>query len=103
MGIVLFPLIHPECKDVGTKLRALIRQLPNRAGRPVFVCVRSYQTWLEQVLEDMGAHGGERQAVMVKYLTRPVREEQTVRAAQPASVSVQPSRVSHIEEKKQSL
>ena len=103
MGIVLFPLIHPETTDVAAKLRALIRQLPNRGGRPVYVCVRSYQAWLEHVLEDMGAQGGERQAIMVKHLTRPVKEEQTVRAAQPASVSVQPSRVSNIEEKKQSI
>jgi hypothetical protein len=34
---------------------------------------------------------------MVKHLVRMIKEEQTVRAAQPASVSVQPSRVSHIQ------
>jgi hypothetical protein len=38
---------------------------------------------------------------MVKHMTRLVKEEQAVRARQPAGVSVQPSRVSRFEEKKQ--
>jgi hypothetical protein len=42
VGVVLFPLIHPEVTDVGAKLASLIRNLPNRGSRPVFVCVRSY-------------------------------------------------------------
>jgi hypothetical protein len=94
VGVVLFPLIHPEAVDVPAKLLSLIDSLPNRGGRPVYVCVRSYQAWLEQVLEDLGAGAGERQAIMVKHLTRLVKEEQPVRAAQPARVGVQPSRVS---------
>ena len=39
VGIVLFPLIHPEVTDVGAKLASLIQNLPNRGGRPVYrVC-----------------------------------------------------------------
>jgi len=100
LGIVLLPLIHPEVSDVSAKLQALIKHLPNRGGRPIYLCVRSYQAWLEPVLEDLGAKSAARQAVMVKHLTRLVKDEQTVRAAQPASVSVQPSRVSRIGGKK---
>ncbi len=100
LGIVLFPLIHPEATDVGTKLLSLIRHLPNRGGRPVYVCVRSYQAWLEHVLDDLGAKAAARQAVMVKHLTRLVKEEQAVKAAQPSAVSVQPSRVSRLENRK---
>jgi hypothetical protein len=37
---------------------------------------------------------------MVKHLTRMVKDELSVRAAQPAGVSVQPSRVSRIDGKK---
>jgi hypothetical protein len=96
-GIVLTPLIHPEATDVALKLNSLITQLPERRGRPVYLCVRSYQAWLEPALEDLGAKAAPRQAVMVKHLVRMIKEEQTVRAAQPASVSVQPSRVSHIQ------
>ncbi len=100
VGIVLFPLIHPEATDVSSKLASLISNLPNRGGRPVYVCVRSYQAWLEPVLEDLGARAGERQAIMVKHLTRLVKDEQSVLAKQPASVSVQPSNMSRAEQKK---
>jgi len=99
-GIVLAPLIHPEAAEVGAKLSALIGGLPNRAGRPVYICVRSYQAWLEPVLEDLGASAGPRQAVMVKHLARLIKDEQAVQAVQPARVSVQPSRVTRIEGKK---
>ena len=100
-GIVVFPLIHPDATDVATKLTALISRLPNRGGRPIYVCVQTYQAWLEHVLEDLGAKAGPQQAIMVKHLVRPVKEEQTVRARQPASATMQPSRVSKIEENKQ--
>ena len=102
-GIVVFPLIHPDAKDVADKLSSLVDHLPNRGGRPVYVCVRTYQAWLEHVLEDLGARPGPQQAIMVKHMTRLAKDEQTARARQPASVSVQPSRVSRVEEKKQSL
>ncbi len=92
-GIVLFPLIHPEATDVGAKLASLITNLPDRRNRPVYICVRSYQAWLEPVLADLGAQGADRQAVMVKHLAHLVRDAQTVSAV-PQGVSIQPSRVS---------
>jgi hypothetical protein len=98
-GIVLTPLIHPEATDVSAKLAALINNLPDRRNRPVYVCVRSYQAWLEPVLADLGAKAAARQAVMVKHLARLVKEGQTVPAV-PSGVTVQPSRVSRIEGKK---
>ena len=98
-GIVLAPLIHPEATDVGAKLATLIANLPDRRNRPVYVCVRSYQAWLEPVLADLGAQGADRQAVMVKHLARLVKDAQTVTAV-PSGVSIQPSRVSRAEGKK---
>ncbi len=98
-GIVLTPFIHPEAVDVGAKLAEVVTGMPARRSRPVYLCVRSYQAWLEPVLEDLGATASERQAVMVKHLARLVKGEQTVPAV-PAGVSVQPSRVSRIEGKK---
>lgn len=99
-GIVLTPLIHPDAVDVGINLSALLGDLPGRGTRPVYLCVRSYQVWLEPVLEELGALAGPRQVVMVKHLARLIKEEQTVNAVQPAGVRVQPSRVSRIEEKR---
>lgn len=98
-GIVLTPLIHPEATDVSSKLTALISNLPDRRGRPVYICVRSYQAWLEPVLADLGAKAAARQAVMVKHLARLVKEGQTVPAV-PSGVSIQPSRVSKVEQHK---
>ena len=99
-GIVLTPLIHPEATNVSAKLTALIGNLPDRRNQPVYVCVRSYQAWLEPVLADLGARSGPRQAVMVKHLVHAVKDAALARAAQPAGVSVQPSRVNHIENRK---
>ena len=98
-GIVLTPLIHPEATNVSAKLEGLINNLPDRRNRPVYVCVRSYQAWLEPVLADLGAKAAARQAVMVKHLARLVKEGQTTPGV-PSGVTVQPSRVSHVEGKK---
>ena len=98
-GIVLSPLIHPEASDVSAKLASLITNLPDRRNRPVYICVRSYQAWLEPVLADLGAQGADRQAVMVKHLAHLVKDAQAVQAV-PTGVSVQPSRVSQVEGKK---
>ncbi len=94
-GIVLTPLIHPEATDVSRKLASLINNLPDRRNRPVYLCVRSYQAWLEPVLADLGAQGADRQAVMVKHLARLVKEEQTVPAV-PSGARVQPLQVSRV-------
>lgn len=99
-GIVLSPLIHPDVEMVGEHLATVTQSLPGRGTRPVYMRVRSYQAWLEPVLEDLGALAGPRQAVMVKHLARLIKNEETVKAVQPAGVSVQPSRVSNIETKK---
>ena len=98
-GIVLTPLIHPEATEVSEKLSSLIGNLPDRRNRPVYVCVRSYQAWLEPVLADLGAKAAARQAVMVKHLARLVKEGQTAPAV-PSGVSVQPSQVSRVDTKK---
>jgi hypothetical protein len=42
--------------------------------------VRSYQAWLESVLEDLGAEAGPRQAVMVKRLVKMQKVEEKISA-----------------------
>ncbi len=68
-GIVVQPLLHPAVEDVPALLRGLISALPLQLGRPVYIVVRAYQSWLEKALENLGAESGERQAVLVKHLT----------------------------------
>jgi hypothetical protein len=83
-GIWVQPFVHPDAQEVLHQFLSLIHQLPHRRSRPVYVCIRSYQSWLESALESLGARSGPRQAVMVKQLavvqkvthpvTRPVLE-----------------------------
>jgi hypothetical protein len=93
-GTVLTPLIHPEETGVSEKVVSLVSSLPDR--RPVYLNVRSYQAWLEPVLEDLGAKASARQAVMVKHLARLALNGQPARVV-PNNVGVQPSRISRME------
>jgi hypothetical protein len=93
-GTVLTPLIHPEENGVSEKIFSLVSGLPDR--RPVYLNVRSYQAWLEPVLEDLGAKASARQAVMVKHLARLAMNGQPARVV-PTNVGVQPSRISRME------
>jgi len=67
-GIWVHPYIHPDTQNVTERLKDLIGNLPNRHSRPIYLCVRSYQSWLENSLEDLQAKAGPLQAVMVKHL-----------------------------------
>ena len=95
-GIVLTPLIHPEEHNVGEKIFALVAGLPDRRGRKIYLNVRSYEAWLEPVLEDLGAQASSRQAVMVKHLARLIKEGQAARTV-PANVGVPASRISRMD------
>jgi len=95
-GIVMTPLIHPEATDVEKKLSSLLNSIPDRRGRPIYLCVRSYQAWLDPALADLGAKPAPRQAVMVKHLAKYIKEPQTAPTV-PSGVSVQPSRVSRLQ------
>jgi hypothetical protein len=95
-GIVLTPLIHPDEHHVSEKIASLVANLPDRRGRKIYLCVRSYQTWLEPVLEDLGALASPRQAVMVKHLARLIQDGQLARVV-PANVNIQPSRISRMD------
>jgi len=67
-GVWIQPFIHPDAEDVVFQISALVSNLPNRRSRPVYLCIRSYQSWLESSLEVLDARAGPRQAVMVKHL-----------------------------------
>lgn len=68
-GIWVQPFVHPDAEDVAEHFLDLLSKIPNRRSRPVYVCVRSYQSWLEAAIEALGAESGPRQAVMAKQLT----------------------------------
>lgn len=95
-GVVLTPWILPDEGDVSEKIVSLISSLPDRRGRPVYLNVRSYQAWLEPVLEDLGAKASPRQAVMVKYLARLVKEGVPARVV-PSNARIQPTQMSRMD------
>ena len=95
-GVVLTPLILPSEGDVSEKIVSLVASLPDRRGRPVYLNVRSYQAWLEPVLEDLGARASSRQAVMVKYLVRLVKEGVPARVV-PSNARIQPTQMSRMD------
>jgi hypothetical protein len=47
----------------------IVKELQAKKNRPLYVCIRSYQSWLERALEAIGAQPGQSQAVMVRHLT----------------------------------
>ncbi|MGQ0602707.1 MAG: hypothetical protein ACT4QE_13565 [Anaerolineales bacterium] len=71
LGIWVEPYLHPEAYDLSeAMLYSALHDLggANRAGRPVYVCVRRYQDWLQDILqlahfETLGSQAG-----MVKRL-----------------------------------
>ncbi len=96
-GVWIQPLIPPESGCGPDRLAGM----PGWGSRPVYVCVRSYQAWLETVLEDLGAEAGPRQAVMVRRLAKTIKEPQAVSVMEKALVKAKPAApVSRIESEK---
>ncbi|HEX9012986.1 MAG TPA: hypothetical protein VF813_05700, partial [Anaerolineaceae bacterium] len=79
LGIWVQPFIHPSSEDVMSLLDRMVHAVPYRRGRQLYVCVRSYQSWFESSLEELGAARGERQALMVKHLAIAERQTQSLR------------------------
>jgi hypothetical protein len=97
-GIWVQPFIHPETEKVLDLLSDLLLNLPHRAGRPVYLCVRSYQAWLESALEDISAQIGPRQAVMVKHMALTQKLPGLVRNPVLENGRAEPSvQVAHVE------
>lgn len=70
-GIWVEPYLHPEAYDLSeAMLHSALHQLAtaNRSGRPVYVCVRRYQDWLQDILRSARFDCLGSQAVMVKRL-----------------------------------
>jgi hypothetical protein len=67
-GIWVQPFVHPDAEHVPPRMGVLLQNLPRNRSRNVYVCVRSYQSWLEAALEALNAQPSPPQAVMVKHL-----------------------------------
>lgn len=87
-GIWLQPFVHPDAAIVPERLAALLKKIPNILSLPVYVCVRSYQSWLETAIQELAGEAGSMQAVMVKHLA--VAQKATKPFAVPALEGKQP-------------
>lgn len=88
-GVFLQPYIHPQVSHVRILLESLAA-LPRWQGRPVHLAIRSYQAWLEPVLEEIQAFAAPRQALLVKHLTATERVQNPVREVQSADSPASP-------------
>ncbi len=77
-GIWVQPFVHPDTQGFDQHLVHLLHDLPGRRERPLYICVRSYQSWLESAVEAMGAQPGPQQAVMVRHLAISRRVKETL-------------------------
>lgn len=66
-GIYLKPLIHPAVTDLQNLLSDLAAQFSG-LGQPVYLQVRSYQAWLLDALNALGAETSEHFNLLVKHL-----------------------------------
>jgi hypothetical protein len=79
-GIWIQPIVPPDSDCVSEQLAGLTHAVLDWRERNIYVCVRSYQAWLESVLEDLGAQAGPRQAVMVRRLAQLQKVEEKISA-----------------------
>lgn len=74
LGVWVQAYFHPAAEDPQQLLAGLPGRLEPRGERPLYVCVRSYQSWLSGALEALGFSLNAEQAVMVKRLAAAVRQ-----------------------------
>jgi hypothetical protein len=72
-GTWLQPFFHPALQSLRPLLRSALARYPVSPARPLHVAVRSYQAWLDDILNDLGFTPCAQQAVMVKHLAAAVR------------------------------
>lgn len=76
-GTWMQPFITSEYCDVNL-VNALLAFAWEVADRPVYISARSYQPWLEEVLNRGNAAGCEEQVLLVRYLASKVKYPQTL-------------------------
>lgn len=81
-GVYLLPFIHPDMLGKADAIiQAAVAQTDRCAKVPIYVCVRSYQNWLNDTLAELGFEEWIEQAVMVKQLTAGIRHPEFAKIA----------------------
>lgn len=79
--------IHPSAEiQADSIITAVVQKTPDAATRPIYCCVRRYQSWVQTALERSGFTLWGSQAVMVKHIvqkaTKPLTDLSAVLEAQ---------------------
>lgn len=72
-GTWVQPYLHPAAQEHEQLLASAFAQLSARTSAPLYVCVRSYQGWMNNTLDHMGLENCVDQAVMVKRIAANVK------------------------------
>lgn len=74
-GVYVIPYIHPDVLDeAGALIQAAIARTPQARRVPIYISVRSYQSWLDGILEGLGFDAWVEQAIMVKHIAAGIRQ-----------------------------
>lgn len=90
-GIWIQPTFTPEVTHVPDLICNLSKSLPARLTRPIFLSVRSYQSWLFRSIEMMNVEYIGHQAILVKHLVGLIKELTPIESFQLHKAKPKPS------------
>jgi len=67
-GIVALPLMLPEYADEPEVILDMLAALPEPGHRPIYICVRSYQPWLEDLMQRLPTQSSSEHVLMIKFM-----------------------------------
>jgi hypothetical protein len=67
-GLWVQPFVHPQTQNVPGLLMELLNTICKKCYTTIYICVRSYQAWIESALEELPVLASPRQALMVRHL-----------------------------------
>lgn len=72
-GIFLNPIIHPDIREPEQLLADLLKRLNPSNGRPLYMAIRDYQSWLNSAAENLGGTPGNKKIMLVRHLIKQQR------------------------------
>ena len=72
-GIYLNPVVHPNLRQPAEIITGMLNKIPNMSGRPLYLAVRDYQSWLNDAAISLNGEPSDRKVLMVKHLARQQR------------------------------
>jgi hypothetical protein len=74
-GVWIQAYFHPAAENLDELLAGFLAGYKDNHNRPLYFVVRSYQGWIDSALERLGFESHGDQAVMVKRLALPIRNQ----------------------------